>query len=93
MGKKTFRVAKLLIKVNRLCENEDVHWQEKKMVCALLEDILQDTGNYEGFGYHKGFGTIEDEYNRYYYVSADLHDEYLSNAGLIDNMNIYHQTS
>lgn len=84
MGNKTYRVAKLLHKVNTLCKNPNVDWQAKRMVCALLADVLQDTGNYEGFGYNAGFETKEDEYNRSYYVSADLVDEY---------MKIYHKKS
>jgi hypothetical protein len=46
------------------------------MVCALLSDVLQDTDNYEGFGYNNGFDTKEDEYNRVYYVSPALQAEY-----------------
>ena len=84
MGNKTYRVAKLLHKVNTLCKNPNVDWQAKRMVCALLSDVLHDTGNYEGFGYNGGFETKEDEYNRSYYVSSDLYDEY---------MKIYHKKS
>ena len=84
MGNKTYRVAKLLHKVNTLCKNPNVDWQAKRWVCALLSDVLHDTGNYEGFGYNAGFETKEDEYNRSYYVSADLLDEY---------MKIYHKKS
>lgn len=76
MGNKTYRVAKLLHKVNTLCQNPNVDWQAKRMVCALLADVLQDTGNYEGFGYNNGFETKEDEYNRSYYVSPALQAEY-----------------
>jgi hypothetical protein len=84
VGNKTYRVAKLLHKVNTLCKNPNVDWQAKRMVCALLSDVLHDTGNYEGFGYNAGFETKEDEYNRSYYVSSDLVDEY---------MKIYHKKS
>ena len=84
MGNKTYRVAKLLHKVNTLCKNPNVDWQAKRMVCAMLADVLHDTGNYEGFGYNAGFETKEDEYNRSYYVSSDLVDEY---------MKIYHKKS
>jgi len=84
VGKKTYRVAKLLHMVNTLCKNPNVDWQAKRMVCALLSNVLHDTGNYEGFCYNGGFETKEDEYNRSYYVSSDLYDEY---------MKIYHKKS
>jgi hypothetical protein len=76
VANKTYRVAKLLHKVNTLCKNPDVDWQAKRMVCALLSDVLHDTDNYEGFGYNVGFETKEDEYNRSYYVSPALQAEY-----------------
>ena len=76
MANKTYRVAKLLLKVNTLCKNPNVDWQAKRMVCALLADVLQDTDNWEGFGYINGFDTKEDEYSRVYYVSPALQAEY-----------------
>ena len=76
MGNKTYRVAKLLHKVNTLCKNPNVDWQAKRMVCALLSDVLQDTGNYAGFSYINGFETREKEFSRFYYVSPALAEEY-----------------
>jgi len=74
--KKTYRVAKLLHKVNTLCKNPNVGWEAKRYVGALLADILSETDNWEGFGYINGFDTREKEFSRVYYVSPALAEEY-----------------
>ena len=79
--RKTLEVAKLLHWANtqliRMDGKATAEW--KAGVCTIIEQVLYDTGNYQGFGFNSNAdcetGTL-GYYTRYYYASPKLSKEY-----------------
>ena len=51
MSRKTISVEKIKSKANNLLANPDVIMEEKLGVITMIESILHDTDNYNGFMY------------------------------------------
>ena len=51
MARKSYPVARMLFRANKLLERSQVSFAEKKAICYMIEAVLHDTGNYVGFGF------------------------------------------
>ncbi len=92
MARKSYPVARMLFRANKLLERSQVSFAEKKAICYMIETVLHDTGNYAGFGfiYPDGVETTEqikeyaqsihansrEEYLRSYYVAPKIREDY-----------------
>lgn len=83
-SRRTADVARILKRVNFILAQPDnpyVNADFRRGVASLLESILMDTGNYEGFGYLQKYDPDSlsfDETKRVYYVSNRLRGDYES---------------
>jgi len=75
--RKTVEVSNLLKWANLQLARTDgratAEW--KAGVCTIIEQVLMDTGNYEGFGFIDNGNSITGTlgyYSRFYYVSRKL---------------------
>ena len=70
--RKTIEVETLKRRVNKYLTLDTLNQVEKSALCHILETILQDTGNYQGFSYlfdWNGLGETERQalqFNRKY---------------------------
>lgn len=72
--RKTVRVEELKIRINRLLRlnNQKCSQDAKLHLCTLLEDILHESGSYNGFRYASGDEyswqnrTDENRFDRHY---------------------------
>ena len=75
--RKTVEVMKLLkwanLQLARTDSRATTEW--KAGVCTIIEQVLMDTGNYDGFGFidnsNSETGTL-GYYSRFYYISNKL---------------------
>ena len=67
MGNKTVRVADLLERINHNLNNDRLTQEAKSVLCTVIETVLHDSGNYEGFTCLEG-----GEYNRFYLLNKDI---------------------
>jgi len=51
MARKTISVEKVREMANAFLANENTTADEREGVCALVESVLLETGNYQGFRY------------------------------------------
>lgn len=65
-ARKTFKVEDLRQKVNAYLALDTINEDQKNGCVAVLESILHETGNYNGFQYIHGWQGTET-YQRYYY--------------------------
>jgi hypothetical protein len=73
--RKTIEVSTLKAKINHMLTLDTLTQEYKSALCMLLENVLHDTGNYNGFNYLNWLnGEPKDnskylglEYNRVYY--------------------------
>ena len=75
--RKTVQVADLKAHANHFLALEDrdmqdgspcINAQWRQGVCALIEKVLHDTGNYKGFNYHETYVEgVTDVTRRFYY--------------------------
>jgi hypothetical protein len=73
-GKKTVKVGSILEQVNYCLQSDNFSEEQKDAMSGLLETILHDTDNYEGFY------EIEPEKSRYsrkYGVSNAVRSDYV----------------
>lgn len=86
VARKTVEVGKVLRMVNSFLAAENTTADERESVAALMEAILFETGNYEGYRY---LDTSEIEGNgsrRFYFPSNTIvedHDAELRNVNKI----------
>ena len=80
-GRKTHSVGRILAKANWQLQKPDsmISLEQKQIICMMIESVLHETGNYEGFGY------IDDEtpallsprgYRRRYYIHRRIRSDY-----------------
>ena len=84
-GRKTHSVGRILAKANWQLQKPDfmISLDQKRVICIMIESVLHETGNYEGFGYIDDETPAllsPEEYRRRYYihrrVRADYEKEY-----------------
>ena len=76
MARKTIEVGKILKMGNAFLSSHNTTPDEREAICAMLEAILFETGNYCGYSYND---TSEIEGNgtrRKYFASAANVDDY-----------------
>jgi hypothetical protein len=64
--RKTFDVKEFKDKTNMRLALATLTQEQKATLCVILEDILHDTGNYQGFCSLVA-GQFDSEYSRHYY--------------------------
>ena len=80
-GRKTHSVGRILAKANWQLQKPDlmISLDQKRIICMMIESVLHETGNYEGYGY------IDDktpamlspqEYRRIYYIHKRVRSDY-----------------
>jgi|TARA_R110002126_G_scaffold1579_4_gene9264 hypothetical protein len=80
-GRKTHSVGRMLAKANWQLQKPDfmITLDQKRIICMMIESVLHETGNYEGYGY------IDDktpamlspqEYRRTYYIHKRVRSDY-----------------
>ena len=86
-ARKTIEVGTLLHRVNYFLKNDKGSVDERDVMIAFIEGVLQDSGNYRGFAYLPaedypgevdGLGT-----RRRYFVSGTVDADYEAAADLI----------
>ena len=80
-GRKTHSVGRMLAKANWQLQKPDfmISLDQKRIICMMIESVLHETGNYEGFGYiDKEVPEMQDprEYRRIYYISRLVRSDY-----------------
>lgn len=72
--RKTFDVQQFKARINSIIEKpmsaDTLSEPERKALCVILEEILMDTGNYNGYGYPDGYHPEApgfSDYRRRYY--------------------------
>lgn len=76
MARKTIEVGKILKLANHFLANPNSTPDQREGVCAMLETVLFETGNYEGYRY---LDTDEIEGNgtrRYYFPAAKIQEDF-----------------
>jgi hypothetical protein len=72
--RKTYSVNDLTMKVNGYIKAATISTDEKRALCILIESVLHETGNYQGFSYNFDWNKATEEeqndgaYDRNYYV-------------------------
>jgi len=76
MARKTVEVGKILRMANAFLAAENTTADEREGVAAILEAILFETGNYEGFRYLEGADYPEESdglgSRRFYFASKTV---------------------
>ena len=83
-ARKTIAVGTLLHRVNYFLASVNSTAEEREVMCAFIEGVLFDTGNYRVYRY---LDTDQIEGNgsrRFYFVSGKLEDDYTAAAALIE---------
>jgi len=75
MGKKTVKVGSLLEKANFILNNPNVSQDEKSGVSLLLESLIYETDNYNGFVY-SGKTESHEEYTRSYVPHKNIANDF-----------------
>jgi hypothetical protein len=75
MGKKTVKVGSLLEKANFILNNPNVSQDEKSGVSLLLESLINETDNYNGFVY-SGKTEAHEEYTRSYVPHENIANDF-----------------
>lgn len=76
MARKTIEVGKLLHMGNFFLAGKNNTPDERQAICSMIESMLQQTGNYQGYRY---LDTAEIEGNgtrRAYFASSLIDDDY-----------------
>ena len=84
IARKTVEVGALLHRVNYFLASENSAADEREVMCAFIEGVLFDTGNYRGYRY---LDTDQIEGNgsrRHYFVSGKIDADYEAAASLIE---------
>ncbi len=80
MARKTIEVGKMLRMANTFLAAKNTSGDEREGVCALLEAVLCETGNYRGFRYLEG-SDYPEEFDglgsrRFYFSSEAVREDY-----------------
>jgi hypothetical protein len=76
MARKTIEVGKILKMANAFLAAKNTTADEREVMCAFIEGVLFDTGNYMGYRY---LDTDQIEGNgsrRYYYPSNAVREDF-----------------
>lgn len=65
MARKTIQVSKIVDMLNGILSSDEFLIRDKELVCAIIESILETTGN------KIKFEQISDEFSRKYIVSEE----------------------
>ncbi len=80
MARKTIEVGKMLRMANTFLAAKNTSGDEREGVCALLEAVLCETGNYRGFRYLEGYDYPEEfdglGSRRFYFPSEAVREDY-----------------
>jgi hypothetical protein len=86
MARKTIEVGTLLYRLNYFLANDRGTPNEREIMIAFVEGILNDTGNYRGYRYIDSpvAGEVDSlGTRRYYFVSGACQADYDAAADLI----------
>lgn len=76
MARKTIEVGKMLKMANAFLAAKNTNGDEREGVCALLEAVLFETGNYQGFRYLEGSDYPDESSGlgsrRFYFASKTV---------------------
>lgn len=75
MARKTIEVGKILRMANTFLAAQNTRDDEREGVCALLEAVLFESGNYQGFRYLEGSDYPEETSSgsrRFYFASKTV---------------------
>lgn len=78
MARKTIEVGKILNMANTFLAAQNTRDDEREGVCALVEAILFETGNYQGFRYLEGSDYPEEVPSgsrRFYFASKTVRED------------------
>ena len=73
MSRKTVQVEDVREWANNALSSHNFSTQYKAGICAMIETVLMETGNYKGFNWLEHVNAVEtktgdkDYYDRYYY--------------------------
>lgn len=83
MSRKTLEVGKIIYRVNNYLANPNSTPDGREAMIAMLEGVLFDTGNYQGFKYldlkldeDGNVETLGCGSRRYYFVSSKILEDY-----------------
>ena len=79
MARKTIEVGKILKMANAFLAAKNTTADEREGVCAMLETVLFESGNYMGFRYLEGSDYPEETPSgsrRYYYPSNAVREDF-----------------
>ena len=92
MARKTIEVGKILNIANHFLAAKNTSADEREGVCAMLETVLFETGNYMGFRYLEG-SDYPEEFDglgsrRYYYPSNAVREDFESELRDINRIRV-----
>jgi len=73
MGRKTVSVASVLEMANFAMERSNLSQLEKRGIGHIIESILHESGNYNGFS----FVNPDEPETKFYYPSKSINSEYV----------------
>lgn len=76
MARKTIEVGKILKMANAFLAAKNTTADEREAVCALLEAVLFETGNYCGYRYLDTDEIAGNGTRRYYYPSNAVREDF-----------------
>lgn len=74
--RKTIEVGKVLKLANHMLAKSEVSAEQRKGVCSMLETILFETGNYQGFRYLDTSEIAGNGTRREYFASKTVQKDY-----------------
>ena len=79
-ARKTIEVGKVLKMANSFLAAEHTTADEREALCAMIEGILFESGNYRGYRYLNNEAALADPLGagsrRYYFVSGTIDADY-----------------
>lgn len=79
-ARKTIEVGKVLKMANSFLAAQNTTPDEREAICAMIEGILFETGNYRGYRYLNNEAAMSDPLGagsrRYYFVSGTIDADY-----------------
>ena len=79
-ARKTVEVGKVLKMANSFLAAEHTNADEREAICAMIEGILFETGNYRGYAYLNNESALADPLGagsrRHYFVSGTVDVDY-----------------
>jgi len=84
IARKTIEVGTLLHRLNYFLASEHSTPEEREVMCAFVEGVLHDTGNYMGYRYLDTDEIAGNGSRRYYFVGPKIQADYDAAAELIE---------